>query len=108
MAPTSFDTHSPRSSAISRKQFQNSSSRLILVLWPHTTIERFSIVVDLMALHPVRFGVLGGGLDDGIVAIKMEPKNSNARMAKWLAARQIGLQSSCQIEANSPEVAPER
>src|SRR5512133_2364105 len=41
IAPTNAATVTPRSLAISLKLFQNSSSRLILVLWPAMTIERF-------------------------------------------------------------------
>src|SRR5436190_21963421 len=41
IAPTNAVTVTPRSSAISLKLFQNSSSRLILVLWPAMMIERF-------------------------------------------------------------------
>src|SRR5262249_8263201 len=41
IAPTNAVTVTPRSSAISLKLFQNSSSRLILVLWPSMLIERF-------------------------------------------------------------------
>jgi hypothetical protein len=41
IAPTNAATVMPRSLAISLKLFQNSSSRLILVLWPAMTIERF-------------------------------------------------------------------
>jgi hypothetical protein len=46
----------PRSRAISFKLFQNSSSRLTLVLWPAITIERFE-TEDLTASLPRKLAI---------------------------------------------------
>src|SRR5262245_31850068 len=48
MVATRFDKVVSRPSATSRKPFQNSSSRLTLVLWPATTTERLT-TEDFMA-----------------------------------------------------------
>src|SRR5215472_17003311 len=52
MAAISWATVSSRSSAICRKLCQNSSSRLMLVLWPATQIERFLMTVVSMFRPP--------------------------------------------------------
>jgi len=51
MLPTRSETLMSRPAAILRKSFQNASSRLMLVLWPAITTERFAIV-DLIVVPP--------------------------------------------------------
>src|SRR5882757_4402186 len=50
ISPTSSDSVMSRSTEISFIPFQNASSRLTLVLWPATTIDRFT-TGDFM-MHP--------------------------------------------------------
>src|ERR1700760_1872727 len=51
ISPTSSDNVMFRKPAISFMPFQNASSRLTLVLWPPTTIDRFT-TGDFMMLFP--------------------------------------------------------
>src|SRR6266566_9480363 len=55
ISPTSSDSVTPRAAEISFIPVQNASSRLTLVLWPSTTIERFTTGDFMVRLLHVRY-----------------------------------------------------